>query len=338
MLGFPPLRRSKTTCVRQDAGVARELWLRDGNRVAYEVYGVEDGRPVVLLHGFSDSRLTGRAFDAAARRTGTRLIVPDRPGIGLSTGRLASLADAARWLDDLADGLGLRRVPVVAISGGGPFALACARFAPARVERAVVVSGLGPPELGYGGMPRGQRLSIATARRSPALASLVLGGVAAVGRVSPPLFLRLVGSTSSTTDADAVRDRASVETIVRPFVEAYRQGTRGVRQELRLLFSPWGFAPGEVRVPVRFEHGADDATVPPSAARALADAVPDAVLSIREGVGHFTIVPRHADDLLLAAVGGEVGAEPAQRSGDRERHERRDPEGAEPVDEGGRQR
>lgn len=283
--------------------MGQQVTLGDGRRVAYETYGDEAGRPVLLLHGFSDSRLTGRVFDAAARRTGVRLIVPDRPGIGGSTGRLDSLADAASWLAELVETLGLERVPVVGISGGGPFTLAAARFAPHRVERAVVVSGLGPPELGYAGMPRGQRLSIAFAARAPVLAARVLGLVARLGRVSPPLFLRLVGSSSSATDAGAVRDRASVETIVRPFVEAYRQGTAAVGQELRLLLRPWGFAPAEVSVPVRFEHGADDATVPPLAARTLARAVPHGVLSIREGVGHFTIVPRYGDELLRAAAG-----------------------------------
>ncbi|HET8527537.1 MAG TPA: alpha/beta hydrolase [Gaiellaceae bacterium] len=281
----------------------REVELPGGDRVAYAIYGREDGRPVLLLHGFSDSRLTGRAFEAAARRTGVRLIVPDRPGIGGSTGSFESLADVAGWLSELADVLGLPRVPVVGISGGGPFTLAAARFAPQRVERAVVVSGLGPPELGYAEMPAGQRLSIAVASRAPALAGRVLGLVARLGRVSPALFLRLVGSSPSPADAEAVRDPGSVETIVRPFVEAYRQGSAGVAGELRLLLRPWGFAPAEVSVPVRFEHGADDATVPPAAARALARAVPGGRLSIRDGVGHFTIVPRYGDELLRAALG-----------------------------------
>jgi pimeloyl-ACP methyl ester carboxylesterase len=283
--------------------VNRILELRDGRRVALAHYGAADGRPVVLLHGFSDSRLTGRVFDRAARRTGVRLLVPDRPGIGGSTGRLASLADVGGWIAALVEALELERVPVLGISGGGPFTLAAARFAPHRVERAVVVSGLGPPELGYAGMPLGQRLSIAVATRAPGFAAGVLGLVALLGRISPSLFLRLVGSSASSADADALRSQRSVETIAQPFVEAYRQGTRGVGQELRLLLRPWGFAPAEIAVPVRFEHGADDATVPPAAARALADAVPHGVLSIRDGVGHFTIVPRHGEELLRAALG-----------------------------------
>jgi pimeloyl-ACP methyl ester carboxylesterase len=53
---------------------------------------------------------------------------------------------------------------------------------------------------------------------------------------------------------------------------------------------------------VRLEHGSEDATVPPTAARALAERIPGAVLSIREGVGHFSLVPRHADEVLAAAV------------------------------------
>lgn len=277
------------------------LDLPDGRRVAYETFGDADGAPLVLLHGFSDSRLTGAIFDAAALRTGTRLVVPDRPGIGLSTGRLATLADCARWLAAVLDGLGIDRVPLAAISGGGPFALACARFAPERLERVLVVSGLGPPEVGYAGMPRGQRLGIAVARRAPHAAAAVMSGVALLGRLSPDAFLSLVGSHSSDTDAAAIRRGDSERTIVRPFVEAYRQGPGGVANELRLLLRPWGFLPEEIDLPVRFEHGAEDATVPPAAARELCRRIPDAQLSIREGVGHFSLAPRHADDLLAFA-------------------------------------
>ena len=273
--------------------------LRSGHRVGYALYGDETGAPLVLLHGFSDSRLTGGAFAEAAARTRTRLVVPDRPGTGLSTGSIRSFAAFARWLAELADALGLGRFPVAGVSGGGPFALAAGRYLPDRVLRVTVVSGLGPPEHGVDGMPRGQRLGIAVARRAPGASAAIMAGVAALARRRPDWFLALVRMNTSAVDRDAV----SRETLLEPYLEAYRRGAGGVRDELRLILRPWDFRPEEIRVPVRFEHGEEDATVPPSAARALAARVPGAVLSIRAGVGHFSLPPRYADDVLRLAVG-----------------------------------
>jgi pimeloyl-ACP methyl ester carboxylesterase len=281
--------------------VAETLLLPDGRLVAYETYGDPGGASLVLLHGFSDSRLTGEVFAPAAERQSVRLLVPDRPGIGLSTGRLRSLAECGSWLAAFLDALGLERVPLAAISGGGPFALACAYAVPERLERVLVVSGLGPPELGTAGMPRGQRLGIAVARRAPRLGAAVMGGVALLGRAWPRLFLALVGANTGSTDAAAVRSSGSERTIVAPFLEAYRQGSRGVGDELRLLLRPWGFRVEEIRVPVRFEHGDGDVTVPPAAARQLSGRIPGAELRIRAGAGHFTLAPRHADELLAFA-------------------------------------
>lgn len=278
------------------------LELPDGRQVGYAAHGAAGGAPLLLMHGFSDSRLTGAVFAAAAERTGTRLLVPDRPGTGLSTGRLRSFADFAGWLAAVADALGLERFPVAGISGGGPFALAAARHLPERVRSVLVVSGLGPPELGLDGMPRGQRFGIRVARRSPALAAAAMGAVAALARRRPARFLALVRLNASAEDARALRQADPAASIVRPFLEAYRQGVGGVRADLALVLRPWGFRPEEIAVSVRLEHGAEDATVPPAAARALAARIPGAELSIRDGVGHFSLAPRHADELLRRAV------------------------------------
>jgi pimeloyl-ACP methyl ester carboxylesterase len=280
--------------------------LEDGRRVGYAVFGDPKGTPAVMLHGFSDSRLGGVVLGEAAARARVRLLVPDRPGTGLSTGRLASLGDCARWLGAFADALGLERFPVLGISGGGPYALACARFAPARVTRALVVCGLGPPEVTRAGMPRGQRLGIAFARRAPAVGAAVMTAVALLARTRPRLFLALVALNASPADARTVRHDASIATVVRPFVEAYRQGAGGVRRDLELVLRPWGFRPEEIAVPVRFEHGTEDATVPLAAAEELSTRVPGATLSVRPGAGHFSLAARHADELLAFLRDGRV--------------------------------
>ncbi len=83
-----------------------------------------------------------------ASRLGVRLVLPDRPGIGLSDfkpGR--AILD---WPDDvlaLAGALGLERFAVMGLSGGGPYAAACAWKIPQRITRVGIISGVGPPEM-----------------------------------------------------------------------------------------------------------------------------------------------------------------------------------------------
>ena len=80
-----------------------------------------------------------RAASGSSRPTGR--------GSGLSTRRPGrAIAD---WPDDvreLADALGIERFAVIGISGGGPYAAACAWGLPGRITRAGIISGVAPPD------------------------------------------------------------------------------------------------------------------------------------------------------------------------------------------------
>ncbi len=99
----------------------KTLTLRDGRTLGYAEYGDPRGTPVFLCHGTPGSRLDRHPDETIATSLGVRLIVPDRPGYGLSsfqTGR--SLLDWPADLDQLADSLGIGRFAVVGVSGGDP--------------------------------------------------------------------------------------------------------------------------------------------------------------------------------------------------------------------------
>lgn len=103
-----------------------------------------DGNPVFLMHGSPSCRVMWSGLANAATATGTRLIVPDRPGCGRSTHQPGRrLADWPQDVAALARHLGLERYQVVGLSGGGPYALACAA-ADARLAGTAVVNGIGP--------------------------------------------------------------------------------------------------------------------------------------------------------------------------------------------------
>jgi len=111
----------------------------DGIELAWEEIG--EGAPLLWLHGFMGCGADWpHVFgDAPA---GCRLLAPDLPGHGASTGRPGhySFRKAADDLVALLDSIHVDRLPVVALSGGGIVALHLASSHPERVSRMIVVS------------------------------------------------------------------------------------------------------------------------------------------------------------------------------------------------------
>jgi len=84
----------------------RAVDLPDGTTVGLYEYGDPDGRPVFAFHGVP---ACGAGFDWAdepARIRGLRLLAPDRPGIGKSSG--PALADAGAYPARIAACVALR--------------------------------------------------------------------------------------------------------------------------------------------------------------------------------------------------------------------------------------
>src|SRR5689334_6768677 len=117
------------------------LRLRDGRRLAYNEWGDPRGKPVLYFHGLHSSRLAlYRDADFFAAH-GIRFITTDRPGVGQSDPQPhRTLLDWPADVIQLADALGLDRFAILAITGGGPYALACAYAIPARLTGVAIVS------------------------------------------------------------------------------------------------------------------------------------------------------------------------------------------------------
>src|SRR5579884_771837 len=124
----------------------------DDRELCVEIAGA--GPRSILIHsGTPNSRhLYWRWVEDAARR-GVRLISYDRPGYGGSSPQPGhSVADGASDVRAIADQLGIERFGVWGLSGGGPYALACAALLGDRVVAAGVVGSLAPwnaPGLDY---------------------------------------------------------------------------------------------------------------------------------------------------------------------------------------------
>jgi len=123
--------------------------LKDGRQLGYADLGNPDANHVIFhFHGFPGYRLEAMLLADRAITKNVRLIGIDRPGWGLSDFKKnRTLLD---WPDDvaeLADALGIDKFAVEGISGGGPYAAACAYKIPERLTSCGIISGLASKDL-----------------------------------------------------------------------------------------------------------------------------------------------------------------------------------------------
>lgn len=286
--------------------------LPDGRRLAYLDLGEPDGHSVIHLHGAPSGKLETAFFDldGAAKRSGIRLVAVDRPGVGGSDpapGR--TLLGWADDVADLADALGLDRFAVFGYSIGGASALACLHRLPDRVTAVTIVSGAGPADVA--GIADGRSKDVDRvmdfARTRPRITSLVLAFMK-FGTKTPERMIAASGKSMPASDR-AIADRPESAAPFAAFIaDALRHGTRGVRDDLRLAASPWGFTPAEGKVPVSIWHGTADTNVPVAAAQWLSGLLRGATVTLVPEGGHISVLDERAEEILLQLAESQAAA------------------------------
>jgi pimeloyl-ACP methyl ester carboxylesterase len=279
----------------------RKLSLTDGRTLAWGEYGDPTGRALFFFHGTPGSRLGGAALDDAARARGVRVIAPERPGYGRSDPKPGrTLLD---WPDDvraLADSLGMQRFSVAGVSGGGPYAAACAGVLTERVTSAGVLSGLGPTD--YPGATRGMflpnRMSLWMFRRAPRLARALFGPLARQLR-NPQRALAQMARSMPEPDRAILADPRRRALFVAELREALAHGTEGMLSDFEIFARPWGFRLEEIRVPVHLWHGELDRNAPVAMGRRVAAGISGCRANIAPGEGHLFTLQR-LDEVLKA--------------------------------------
>jgi len=272
-----------------------------GGWQAWHEWGDSAGRPVLYCHGFPATGHEAGFADEAARRTGIRLIAPDRPGFGGSS--IAPFERIVDWAGEavaLLDHLAIERLPILGVSGGAPYALATAAAHPDRIGAVATIAGLGPLEdMGAShGMSALGRMSIYCARHRPYLLRILFAALAGVIRVWPTAMFRLLSATGRANDGDQLREPASRAVWIRSLQGSVVNGSGpGVDEMLRYV-RPWGFPWPKVTVPVTLWHGTRDPVVPPEHARHLAQSLADSGLHWLSNEGHFSAAVNHIDEVL----------------------------------------
>lgn len=275
--------------------------LKTGSRWTVSEFGAPDGRPFFYFHGFPGSRLEAELADRCARHQQIRLIAVDRPGYGETPFRIRN--SIAGWHADvtgLADHYGLERFGVMGVSGGGPYALACACFLPNRVSVAGLVCALGPTNRTevIKEMPFLQRFGLTIAIHSPYLIMPLFYFLMILLSFKPALFLSHLSHTTGPADKAALQDDKLRTVLTRSVKEALVAGPRGAWWDLKLYARPWGFALSDVQVPVYLWHGGADHVITASMGRMLTQSLPNCKSHFLAEEGHFSLICNHMHTIV----------------------------------------
>jgi pimeloyl-ACP methyl ester carboxylesterase len=278
----------------------RTVTLPDGRELGYAEFGDPDGTPLVLCHGFPNSRVFGALFDAAGREQGVRVITPDRPGMGVSDPDPdRSLTDWPADVRDFLDALDVPQAAVLGISGGGPYALATAALLDDRVTRAGVACGVGP----MASVGLRERAWYYTARFAPPASKLALWLLGRRATRDRESFLESLAEDAAP--ADGALWTGEVGRVVHAsMVESTRHhGIGPLVRETAIYGSPWGFDLADVGVPVYLWYGKADALVPPEMGLYLTRKLPTAEAHVYPDLGHLSVFRRNETAILRALTG-----------------------------------
>ncbi len=266
--------------------------LAGGRRLGFAEFGPAGGRPLVWLHGTPGAR---RQIAPQARRLaherGIRIVSVERPGVGESTPhRFDAIVDFAADIERLCDALDLERFAVAGLSGGGPYALACAHEMPERVLAAAVLGGVAPavgPEATEGGAASLTRLFEPLLRGAQGPLGGFMRGVVRVLEPFAESVIDLFALVMPPGDQRIFEDPALREMFLEDLILGSRRYMQAIFLDAMLFGRPWGFSLADLRVPIHLWYGDSDTIVPVHHGEHLARRIPGAKLRVRVEEGHL---------------------------------------------------
>lgn len=282
--------------------------LNDGRALGFAEYGKPSGIPIFVFHGTPGSRILGLENEPLIEKYGIRVIAPERPGHGLSDPKPErKIADWVTDLDALANHLGLHQFHVAGVSGGGPYALACAIHLSARVLSATLIGSATPPEMLplSKGMASGNRIVFFLAKYAPFLLKVVFANYAHAVRKHPEKLAQQVLSQFCEWDRRIIENpngKGREKELMLHLEEAFRQGSEGVYRDTLLVSRSWQLDPSKVTVPVIMWHGESDTLVPIAPAKEFAKIIPGCDSHFILGAGHLLLESEEIGSQIVARL------------------------------------
>jgi len=281
--------------------VNQSIQLLDGRTLGYAEYGLADGVPVFYFTGGNSSRFEGEWFENAAIKKHIRLIVPDRPGFGLSSFQpTRQLLDWPNDVLELANALSINSFSVFGLSGGGPHALATVYKIPEKITKVAIVSGTAPPEMPnkFDGMWPPVKIIFLTAKNMPMVNRFLLKQMSGFYSDEAQMMKRMKQALPRPDVELIERNPEVIKIFAEATKESHRNGIEGDAWEWQLYVSDWGFQISEINREVKLWYGLHDQQVPIGMGRYFARVLPKASLIEIENGGHFSTINNYIEDIF----------------------------------------
>jgi len=293
----------------------RTVQTADGRTLAVQENGDPGGIPVLVHMGSPNSRHLYPPISADAAARGLRLISYDRPGYGGSTSSPdRSVADCAADARAICAALGIDRVAMWGISGGGPHLLACAALLPDLVVAAASLASPAP----YGaegldwfaGMGQDNADDFKLMRDDVAAARAKMTKDREEFLATPTEDIaKGMASLLTPTDAAALTGELA-EYLSWSMKDGLAPGMEGWWEDSVAFCGPWGFDLAQISVPVLVVHGRQDMFVPFGHGEWLAAHVPGAEPWLLDDDGHVTLMENRMGEVhawLADRMNGAAG-------------------------------
>ncbi|HWC87979.1 MAG TPA: alpha/beta fold hydrolase [Solirubrobacteraceae bacterium] len=269
--------------------------LADGRSLLVEEGGDPAGWAVLVHPGTPSARHLYGPHLLDAQNRGIRLISYDRPGYGGSTASPGRrIADCVGDVLAILDALGIERIAVWGISGGGPHALACACLLPDRVVATASLASPAPVDAAgldwCAGQAKDNLDDFHLMEHNPkaARAKLVRERETMLAP-TPPDETEMYPTVFSPTDVAAMTPELAGYYTART-KDSLSPGINGWWDDSQALITPWGFDPGEIHAPVMLWHGRQDRFVPFAHGEWLAAHIPGVHAKLTDEDGHLTLM------------------------------------------------
>lgn len=287
----------------------------EDRQLGFAEFGAPQGRAMFWLHGTPGARrqipVEARLYATAAN---IRLIGVDRPGIGSSTPfQYDSVSQFADDLRTVADTLGIDKMAVIGLSGGGPYTLACAAAMPERVVAAGVLGGVAPAvgtEAIDSGLMRLARLAEPVLDRAGRPISVLAAGLIRMIRPVASPALEIYARLSPEGDREMLSRPEFKAMFLDDLLNGSRKQLAAPIADAILFARPWGFRLADVKVPVHWWHGDADHIVPFSHGKHAVALLPDARLYPIPGESHLAGLGRAEEILSTLSQAWDEAVEP----------------------------
>lgn len=277
----------------------------DGYKVEFSEFGEENDKVIIIMHGSLSGLFLPDDFINKIVDAGYRVIIPYRPGFGISE-KLASRYSPdkiAIHLLNFIDGQNIQNFSLASTTIGFAFAAKLAGMVPKRVDRIIGMSANLPidPKLLYVNMSPYVRSVLYTLQKSRTLAKfLVLSGYKHFLQMGPLEF----GSQlmkDSKSDLRALNHSNSVGILTIGLRATWAQGVDSFLNDSYLVLSKWSDFVEQLSLPIYLIHGDEDGVTSAENVQNYAEQFDNMHVQILENAGQLALYdkPKQIAELIL---------------------------------------